>query len=322
MNIEYIEPLSRSWERMKTALFRPFDIGKWFVLGFAVFLSQLMRGGGIPNFSAPSNNEIKRLPDIENIPGRVMDWIATHPGIMVLIVIGILIFIAIGVVFIWLSSRGTFIFLDNVVHNRAFIVKPWGRYKELGNSLFFWHILFGIVVFILLLPLLVFTYFQIVICVHAHSIAANIGGVFVAVLLWFAFSVVTNYISMFANSFVVPIMYRHDLKITQAWQKFFPILTSHFLYFILYGLFLLLLGLATAVTIILAGCLTCCIGFIPLIIPYINCVALLPVYFTFRAYSLEFLAQWGPDYSVFHDAETPVGSVPPLPVPPPLGEGI
>jgi hypothetical protein len=323
MNIEFIEPLSRSWDRMKTALFRPFDIGKWFVLGFAVFLSQLMSGGGNgTNFSIPSDKEAKRFPDIENIPRNVMDWIATHPGIMILIAFGILILIAIGVVLAWLSARGTFIFLDNVAQNRALIAKPWSRYRELGNSLFFWRILFGIAVLLLILPLLVLTYFQIVNYIHTHSLIANIGGVIVTVLLWLAVWVATGYISMFVNNFVVPVMYRHDLKILQAWQRFFRILSSHFPYFVLYGLFLLLLWIATSITILVAGCMTCCIGFIPLIIPYINCVVLLPVSYTFRAYSLEFLAQWGPDYSVFHNAETPVEDVAPPPVPPPLGEGI
>ena len=41
MSIEYIEALSRAWNRMTTALFEPFDIGKWFVLGFTAFLAGL-----------------------------------------------------------------------------------------------------------------------------------------------------------------------------------------------------------------------------------------------------------------------------------------
>lgn len=45
MNISYSNPLSRGWDRMKKALFQPFDIGKWFTVGFTAFLAALVDGG-------------------------------------------------------------------------------------------------------------------------------------------------------------------------------------------------------------------------------------------------------------------------------------
>ena len=62
-----------------------------------------------------------------------------------------------------------------------------------------------------------------------------------------------------------------------------------------------------------AGCLTCCCGFILISLPYIGSVCLLPVSFTLRAFSLEFLAQWGPDYSAFPEEASSPGNVPPPP---------
>src|SRR4030042_3895387 len=46
MTILFMEPLSRAWGRMKIALFRPFDIHKWFVVGFNAFLAGLMDASG------------------------------------------------------------------------------------------------------------------------------------------------------------------------------------------------------------------------------------------------------------------------------------
>ena len=49
MTIQFLEPLNRAWDRMKTALFRPFDLHKWFVFGFSAFLAGMMdasNGGG------------------------------------------------------------------------------------------------------------------------------------------------------------------------------------------------------------------------------------------------------------------------------------
>lgn len=42
MAIQFVEPLNLAWDRMKTALFKPFDIHKWFVVGFNAFLAGLM----------------------------------------------------------------------------------------------------------------------------------------------------------------------------------------------------------------------------------------------------------------------------------------
>ena len=44
MQIGYIEPFSRAWDRMKIALFNPFSLNKWFVIGFNAFLAGLLDG--------------------------------------------------------------------------------------------------------------------------------------------------------------------------------------------------------------------------------------------------------------------------------------
>ena len=46
MSIRYIEPVSRAVDRAIDICFRPFDLGKWFVLGFACWLARLTQGGG------------------------------------------------------------------------------------------------------------------------------------------------------------------------------------------------------------------------------------------------------------------------------------
>ncbi|MEJ2246922.1 MAG: hypothetical protein P8Y80_12720 [Acidobacteriota bacterium] len=321
MKIDYFAPLSKAWERMKKALFQPFDIGKWFALGFTVFLAHLLDGGGFPgNFRSSFNREKTiRLPDIENIPERVINWLHSHPFLIVGILMGVLVCISIILVFTWLSSRGAFMFLDNVVHDRALIVKPWREYKILGNSLFFWRIGFGFVVGLLMLPFLISIFILLRQFPHGHYALYNILGISLLGLLWLLGSVIVAYISLFTHSFVVPIMYKFDLKILQAWQKFLPILKSHFLYFILFGLLCLLLFIVIVIAAFVTGCLTCCIGFLILFLPYVSSVFLLPVYFTLRAFSLEFLAQWGTDYSVFPDEALPFDDVPPPPIPPPAG---
>jgi len=50
------------------------------------------------------------------------------------------------------------------------------------------------------------------------------------------------------------------------------------------------------VVVIFAGLVTCCIGWLLLVIPYIGTVVTLPFWYTLRAFSLEFLGQFGPEY--------------------------
>ena len=160
MSINYLNPLSNAFGRMKTALFKPFDIKKWFILGFTAFLADLTdwpHGGGDSKVSHKDG----RLSDIDiwdilEFPAVAWEWLVDHPGWFMLIIFGIIFITVLVILLNWLSSRGKFMFLDNVVHNKAEVVKPWKDFKSLGNSLFFWRLLFGIVSFLLIAGTLFF----------------------------------------------------------------------------------------------------------------------------------------------------------------------
>ena len=53
--IEIFKPFGEAFELMKKILFQPFDLGKWCVIGFAVFLTHL-NGGGFTGFRPPLGN--------------------------------------------------------------------------------------------------------------------------------------------------------------------------------------------------------------------------------------------------------------------------
>jgi len=60
----------------------------------------------------------------------------------------------------------------------------------------------------------------------------------------------------------------------------------------------LLLGFAAGILLFLGGILTCCIGCILMILPFIGSVVTLPVTVFFRTYSLYFLKQFGSDWEL------------------------
>ena len=307
MNIEYFEPLSCGWNRMKTALFKPFNLTKWFVVGFTAFLAGLMEGNGGSGSSRVGDDWSFR--EFIEFPNRAWGWLMDNPGWFIAIVIFAVFAIAIGITLTWLSSRGMFMFLDNVAHDRAGIAKPWKRYRMEGNSLFVWRLCFGLICLTVFIMFFIF-FFTTASFIYRESLYRHIPVPFlVGMGLFFFFMILfIGYISMFLKSFVVPIMYKNNIKATQGWSRFLSLFGKHAFHFILFGVFVFLLTIMFVLLIIVAGLLTCCIGFILLIIPYIGTVLTLPVWYTLRAFSLEYLAQFGPEYDVFPPSEAPAKS--------------
>lgn len=299
MNIRYLDPLSRGWERMKKALFQPFDIKKWFVVGFTAFLSTLTDfhsgGSGRSGWHGPADMEA-----FMTFPDRAREWLMENPGWAAFILVASVVIIILIVVLTWVSSRGKFMFLDNVIHDRALVAQPWGEYRAQGNSLFLWRLIFGLVTLAVLL-------FSVLACftfLHARyeqfgETSTLIGPIILMVLGFLAIMVLVGFIALFLTDFVVPIMYRYKVTAMRAWGIFLSLFSLYPMQFIGFGLLMLLLIIILVMAIVLVGLLTCCIGFLILAIPYINDVILLPVLYTFRAFSVEFLEQFGPDYQLF-----------------------
>ncbi len=298
MQIKYITPLSNAWKRMIKSLFKPFHINKWFALGFTAFLAGLLDWEGASSHEDTSNHF--DFGEVINFPNEAWRWLNDNPDWFSLIVAGCLAIIALVLVLTWLSSRGKFMFLDNVVHDRALIKKPWADYKAIGNSLFLWRIGFGLLCFLIFGAFVSYFYYEIYDMYHQYAtdeemIFASIGmGLFLVLLI-----IIASYISLFVNDFIIPLMYKNKSRIWIGWGRFMLLFTKHFFHFVIYGLFIFLLYIPVVITIVLLGLLTCCLGFFILIIPYVGSVLLLPISVTFRALSVEFLAQFGEQYNIF-----------------------
>jgi hypothetical protein len=310
MTIAYIEPLARAWKRMTQALFHPFNLNKWFVIGFNAFLAGLLDGPH-GNGSGNGNGDDLTFREFLNFPNRAWEWLIDNPGWFIGIVFLVIFLFALGIVLTWLSSRGKMMFLDNVVHDRAEIAKPWKQYSKQGNSLFVWRLCFGLIVFAIFI-LLGIIFFTAASTLHVNNhftgplILFIIGWVFLFLLT----IIITGYIVLFLDSFVVPIMYKGNLTTTKAWGRYLSLFNRHPFHFLLFGLLIFVLMVGFVIGVILAGFMTCCIGFILLIIPYIGTVVTLPVWYTLRAFSLEYLAQFGAEYDVFPQLEADVANAP------------
>jgi len=299
--------LGRAWQRMKLLLFAPFDLQQWFVLGFAAFLVSLADGGGdgILKFSERFDRDRNEWGwgELDGLYERVI----SEAWLIMLVSFLLMAGLVLGVVFLWLSSRGRFVLVDNLVKDRPGISAPWNEYSAQGNSLFLWQLGFALVC------LIVFGMFGGLMLVLFIPLGMLDAGALVAIpamalagALGLALILVTVYVEFFLHNFVVTIMYRDKISTTEAWRRFTPLFSQYPGWFVLYGMFYLLVAILGFIALVTAGLVTCCIGLVLLMIPYIGSVLSLPLTVTLRYWDLEFLGQFGPNYTV-------LGPVPPDP---------
>ena len=301
--IEIFAPFGAAYEWMKSVLFRPFDVMKWLTIAFAAFIGGSWGGGlnlrlgrfwkGNWNYRVTRNGD---LPVDWNIPG----WLIAF------LIAGGLIILILMLVWMWVSSRGRFIFTDCVVKNRAAIADPWREFRREGNSYFLFSLAVGVVMVALTLVFIV---------------AAGLGfwshreGTFALILvasivLAFIWLILVIFVALISH-FMVPVMYRRRCPARAAFLDVARLIFSHPGPFVLFVLFGIVLTLAVATAGMTVACLTCCIGGLP----YISTVLLLPAIIWLAAFKLLFLRQFGEQYDVWGAVGLPQ-TEPDVPEPP------
>jgi hypothetical protein len=298
--ISVIDPISPAIEWVKAILFRPFDLGRWIVIGFCAWLAYLGEKGGF-NFNfrfggqqhGPSGESFHHAEEviIENL-----FWIIPVAIFVTLVII------VIGFVITWLSSRGRFMFLHCVALNKAEIVAPWHKFRKQGNSLFLFRIVVGLISFAIVM-LLIAMLVVIGIIMFAGGGGENPLGIMFMVLLAICLiiptAIIFALIGKFTRDFVVPIMFLRQGTCMTAWREFWPLLTGNKGRFTIYILFQIVIALAVGTVIMACVCITCCCLGCILAIPFVGTVILLPILVFDRSYSLLYLRQYGTGYDVF-----------------------
>lgn len=295
-NLSVFEAMDEAFQKTKTILFSPFDLNKWLTLGFCAFLASLAQGGGGGGFGG---NPFGGGPGgAKQGVDQVSQWIGSHLSLVLTLGCFILVVaVALGVLFLWLGSRGQFMFMDAVARNRAAVSEPWNRFRRLGNSLFVFRLLFGLASLTVLLVFGGAVVLALLPSIRSHHVTA--GGVVAIVLGLIVLVPMILALALFQavlRDFVVPVMARRDLSAVPALKVFAgEILKGRAVEFFLYYLMVFLLGIASAILITLGTCLTCCIA----ALPYISSVVFLPIFVFFRTLSLSFLSQLGPGWNLY-----------------------
>lgn len=289
--------VSQAFNRMVMLLFRPFDLTRWCSIGFCAWLAYL---GSHNSVNFPQTKEFKAIhfkQQFDLFLDKLVQWPENQSDLLLVVSVTLVLVL----VWLWLCSlrsRGDFMFLHRWYEPDAPIVTCWRASRAAGHALFAWRVTFVLIIALLYSLIASYTYGMIIkpylatgkVWNHAFLIPI-VGCLTVSILV----GMVAQLTAHLAKAFIVPLVYWNGITIARAWRVVFDLVNQY--PFAVFGYFNygILSAMLAGVAIITFGLFTCCIGFIPLVLPYVSAVVLLPYTFFFRGYSLCFLNQWRPE---------------------------
>jgi len=308
-HISVIDPIAPAIERVKQMLFKPFDLARWFNIGFCAWLAYLF-SGGFPN---PYRGRDHGGIHPGEVVGQAKEFVLNNiVWVLPLIIGGGVLIIALALVMAWIRSRGEFMFLHCVAMNKDEVKSPWHKFREHANSLFLFRIVLGIIGAVITSMLVLPIILLIVLIMAKSGDGLNLmflASIILLVLLLFVAVICLILVRKFTIDFVVPIMFLRTTSCVEGWREFLQLLGGSKGAFALYVLFQMVIGMAVSVIVIAAICITCCCACCIMMIPYLGTVLFLPILVFARAYSAYYLRQFGPQFDVF--AGETVQPVPP-----------
>jgi hypothetical protein len=304
---------------MTIILFQPFDIAKWGLIGFNAFLAFMAEGGVSLNNPIPQQNRNETyhsLPDALHAFKQVTTWAGELPASpwFKLYVCFAGAYLAIWLVLNWVGCRGEFVFLDNIVRNRAALKAPWQRYARQGNIWFLFHI--GLVVLTFLFAAAGAGAFLFLnwswINAERDPTGMEIGTIAISSLVLFALGLVGLVIMFLIRSLVLPLYFMQTMSLGTALLTVMTLTFTRPISVLIYVLLNIAIGILAffivcSVTLV-TFCATCClilsVSCFPIIgsllVNMLICQLILPLLVFMRCFQLGCLEQFGPQYEVFN----------------------
>lgn len=288
-------------QHMRQDLF-PFRFQHWLALGFIAFLDQCGRSGGGGN--APGRTDLpfpkqesggtehfmRADPDIE----AAVAWLGSHVGLVAAIAVGgLLLIAALMALATWLGSRGIFMYLDAVVRGRAEIGRAWNEHAARAWSLFAWRFVLAMVALASILLILA-AGGLLVLQVQRGALDSGTGlaiGLVVLLPLFLLLVLGLGLFSVLLRDFAAPLQWLHGFTCSEAVTASLGLVRGNVGGMVLYVLLKFVFAILLVTVGMLAGCLTCCIGFLPVVSQTI----LQPLHYFERGWSLHFLRRLGHD---------------------------
>src|SRR5437667_7775913 len=230
-------PVGLAIDRVKRLLFQPFDLGKWFVIGFCAWLARLGEQGTYANFNFGSHHGQGGSAHDQFEHAR--DYVMSNLHWLVPLIAGVVIVcLMLGLVFLWLNCRGKFMFLHCLALDKAEVAVTLRKWAREGNSLFWFRCVLGLIGFAMILPLLVLAGIAVFsMVVHHGPRVGAILGLIALVLMLIAVGIVFGLIGKLTTDFVVPIMFLRGRSCRECWGELLSLVSANVGRFVLYVLF-------------------------------------------------------------------------------------
>ena len=304
VTVSPVDAARAAYHHTRSQLF-PIRLEKWLVLGLLAFLDQCGRafrggggstGGGNGHGTGGPGGWPPDLGQVSAWLQRSSEWVAAHATLLALgTVLGLLVFGLVAAVVLWVNARGVFMYADAVATGRAEVSRPWRQHADAASSYFGWSL--GItfaVVFTMLFAggLVVATVFAFV----AGRLQGTGGWLILAamlpVLVLLALALPLLALAGLAlRDFVAPLQLATGLPCGDAARLLESLVVGQPGAFAVYLLLKLLVVVATGLVVMIGGCLTCCLGFLPVVMQ----TAFQPLFHFERGLSLMLLRQMGYD---------------------------
>ena len=157
--IPYGQIINESIERTGLILFKPFRFKKWLLLTFVALMAGYLSvgSGGGSNYGTAKKAHAQETS--ADTTGQSQDFskpagLGHDPAkLRLFLLIGVPAILVLIVLFSWLNARFVFIFIDNLVNDRARIRGLFAKFKTIGNSFFLFNLgLSAMIVVVLSVP--------------------------------------------------------------------------------------------------------------------------------------------------------------------------
>jgi hypothetical protein len=281
----------------------PIRLNRWVVLGLLAFLDQCgrtLRGGGAAGGGEghPSREPEEWGPQLEQAREallRAAEWLSAHAALVVLAVLaGLLVVGLVVAAVLWLNARGVFMYADAVATGRAELGRPWHEHATAASSYFGWSL--GITLAAVATVLLAAVVVGAMMFAFATGRFQGTGWLaLVAILPILALLLLALPLlalaSLALRDFVAPLQLATGLPCDGAVRLLEALIIAQPGVFVLYLVLRFLLAVATGIVIAIGGCLTCCLGFVPVVMQ----IVFQPLFHFERGLALMLLRQMGYD---------------------------
>jgi hypothetical protein len=250
------------------------------------------------------NGPGEELAEVEHWVKKNVSLVVGLGAVLIVLVLGLTI------LFQWLGARAAFAYIENLVTGRAEVEGPWKRHAALADSYWRWRLGYIVIVWVVMLALLVPMAVLVYRGLQAPGHDAWIR-LFYSGPLWLLMGVLvlagltSALIDLGMFDVALPIQYLRRTSAGPAMAEAWQLIRGRIGAFLLYLVLKVLLALAIAIATVVFGFLTCCCGFLLMLVPVIGQAVLQPIWILHRSITLYFLQQFGPTYDVFASPPPP-----------------